>query len=194
MPRIFVLILFIFCINNLTAQKKEVLRTIICQRDTIPHVWLEEVVVKRKGKSNNWIQRQYRRQTRLEYNVRKVYPYALLAADKVREIEQKLATVSRESDRKKIIREEYNQLMKTFKAPLMKLSITQGRILIRLIYRETHHTSFSHIQEYRGAINAYFWQSIALIFGHNLKAAYDPSGEDAEIEEIVQKIIAENKR
>lgn len=194
MPRIFVLILFIFCINNLTAQKKEVLRTIICQGDTIPHVWLEEVVVKRKGKSNNWIQRQYRRQTRLEYNVRKVYPYALLAADKVREIEQKLATVSRESDRKKIIREEYNQLMKTFKAPLMKLSITQGRILIRLIYRETHHTPFSHIQEYRGAINAYFWQSIALIFGHNLKAAYDPSGEDAEIEEIVQKIIAENKR
>ena len=87
-------------------------------------------------------QRQHRRQTRLEYNVRKVYPYARIAAGKVNEIEQKLSAVTREADRKKIIKEEYNQLMKTFKAPLMKLSITQGRILIRLIYRETSHTSF----------------------------------------------------
>ncbi len=70
----------------------------------------------------------------------------------------------------------------------MKLSVTQGRILVRLIYRETNHTSFAHIREYKGAVNAYFWQSLALLFGNNLKAAYDPYGEDAEIEEIVQRI------
>ena len=96
------------------------------------------------------------------------------------------------SERRKIIKEEYAQLMKTFKAPLMRLTITQGRILIRLIYRETNNTSFSHIREYRGAVNAYFWQSIALLFGHNLKADYDPNGEDAEIEAIVRKIQQEN--
>lgn len=84
--------------------------------------------------------------------------------------------------------------MKTFKTPLMKLSITQGRILIRLIYRETNHTSFAHIREYRGTVNAYFWQSLALLFGNNLKAGYEPHGEDAEIEEIIQKILQENNK
>ena len=71
----------------------------------------------------------------------------------------------------------------------MKLSITQGKILIRLIYRETHESSFAHIREYKGGVNAYLWQSIALLFGNNLKADYDATGEDAEIETIVQKIL-----
>lgn len=193
MTRIFPVILFIFCLNPLFAQQGKVVRTIIRQGDTIPHIWLEEALVQRKIKSDTWLRRQNRRHTRLEYNVRKVYPYALIAAAKVNEIEHKLLQVTKESERKKIIKEEYSQLMKTFKAPLMKLSITQGRILIRLIYRETNHTSFAHIREYRGSVNAYFWQSIALLFGNNLKAAYDPNGEDSEIEEIVQKILQESK-
>ena len=146
------------------------------------------MVVQAKTRSRKWYDRYNRRNTRLEYNVRKVYPYALLAAAKINEIEEKLTHTTKESERKAIIREEYARLMKTFKTPLMKLSVTQGRILVRLIYRETNHTSFAHIREYKGAVNAYFWQSLALLFGNNLKAAYDPYGEDAEIEEIVQRI------
>ncbi len=145
-------------------------------------------MVQAKTRSRKWYDRYNRRNTRLEYNVRKVYPYALLAAAKINEIEEKLTHTTKESERKAIIREEYARLMKTFKTPLMKLSVTQGRILVRLIYRETNHTSFAHIREYKGAVNAYFWQSLALLFGNNLKAAYDPYGEDAEIEEIVQRI------
>ena len=182
-----------FYASNLFAQNSRIVRSIVRQGDTLPHVWLEEVIVKRKIHNNNWYKRQYNRNIRLEYNVRKVYPYARIAATKVNEIEKKLAGVTKEAEKKKIIKEEYAQLMKTFKAPLMKLSITQGRILIRLIYRETNHSSFAHIREYRCTVNAYFWQSIALLFGNNLKAAYDPYGEDAEIEEIVQKIVKEFK-
>ena len=121
MPRIFTVILFIFCINCLSAQQKEVVRSIFWKGDTLPHVWLEEVSVRQKNKNAGWFQRQHRRQTRLEYNVRKVYPYARIAAGKVNEIEQKLSAVTREAARKKIIKEEYTQLMQTFKAPLMKL-------------------------------------------------------------------------
>lgn len=193
MPRIIVIILFILGTKILSAQQKDIVRCIIRDRDTIPHIWLPEAVVKEKTRSKAWYRRYDQRQARLEYNVRKVYPYALIAAAKVHEIEQKLTLAKKESEKKKIIKEEYSQLMKTFKAPLMKLSITQGRILIRLVYRETSHTSFAHIREYRGTVNAYFWQSIALIFGNNLKAAYDPNGEDAEIEKIVQEIIKETK-
>lgn len=163
----------------------------IREGDTIPHVWLDQVDVRGKTHNPNWYRRNERRNARLEYNVRRVYPYARLAAEKVNEIERKLAATKKESERKRIVKDEYTDLMKTFKAPLMKLSITQGKILIRLVYRETNHTSFAHIREYRGTVNAYFWQSIAVIFGNNLKAAYDPHGEDAEIEEIVQKILQE---
>ncbi len=175
--------------NHLYAQEKEYLPYIVTNNDTIFHAWLPEVLVIGKKRSQHWYYRQQKRLTRLEYNVRKVYPYARAAATKIQEIENKIARISSENERKALLKEEYSQLMTTFKAPLMKLSITQGRILIRLIYRETQHTSFSHIQTYRGSVNAYFWQSIARIFGHNLKAVYDPQGEDAEIEAIVQKII-----
>ncbi|MFR7823448.1 MAG: DUF4294 domain-containing protein [Odoribacter splanchnicus] len=172
---------------------KEVVRSIFWKGDTLPHVWLEEVGVRQKNKMPAGF--SVSTGGKPGWNIMSgKYPYARIAAGKVNEIEQKLSAVTREADRKKIIKEEYNQLMKTFKAPLMKLNITQGRILIRLIYRETSHTSFAHIREYRGTVNAYFWQSIALIFGNNLKAAYDPQGEDAEIEEIVQKILSESKR
>lgn len=191
MTRIISTILILFCANVVFAQSRQVVRSIIRQGDTIPHVLLDEAIVKRKDPNAGRYRRQERRNLRLEYNVRKVYPYALIAAAKVNEIENKLSKATRESDKRKIIKEEYSQLMKTFKAPLMKLSITQGKILIRLIYRETNHTSFAHIREYRGAVNAYFWQSVALIFGNNLKAAYDPNGEDAEIEAIVLKILQE---
>ena len=188
MLRIFFAILFIFCANTLSAQKSQTLRSVVTQGDTLPQVFLREVVVQAKTRSRKWYDRYNRRNTRLEYNVRKVYHYALLAAAKINEIEEKLTHTTKESERKAIIREEYARLMKTFKTPLMKLSVTQGRILVRLIYRETNHTSFAHIREYKGAVNAYFWQSLALLFGNNLKAAYDPYGEDAEIEEIVQRI------
>ena len=193
MRRIILLILLFFCAKALFAQHRQIVRSVVHQGDTIPQVWLDEVVVKGKNHGSKWYARNHRRNARLEYNVRKVYPYARIAARKINEIESRLSQTTKESERKKIIKEEYSQLMKTFKAPLTKLSITQGRILIRLIYRETSHTSFTHIREYRGAVNAYFWQSIALLFGNNLKAAYDPHGEDAEIEKIVLKILKENK-
>lgn len=189
MTRMFTVILLLFCALESQAQKREVVRATIHGGDTIPHIRLEEVTVFGKGRYAARHRQEERRNARLEYNVRKVYPYARLAAEKIEEIENRLAPVHGEAERRRIIREEYNQLMKTFKAPLMKLSVNQGKILMRLIYRETRHTSFAHIREYKGAMNAYFWQSVARLFGHNLKAAYDPQGEDAEIEEIVQKIL-----
>ena len=122
------------------------------------------------------------------YNVRKAYPYAKIAAAKINEIEARLANIHTKRERERIIKEEYKQLMKTFKKPLMSLTVTQGKILVRLIYRETHNSSFHHIKEYKGGVNAYFWQSLALLFGNNLKADYEPEGRDKDIEEVVRQI------
>lgn len=190
MPRIIAFIVFIFCMYAPKAQEQGVLvRTMLYKGDTIPSLQLPEVVVKAKTRNPAYYRRYSQRMARLEYNVRKVYPYAQIAAAKINEIEKRLAKAGKESEKKKIIKEEYSSLMKTFKAPLMKLSVTQGRILVRLIYRETNTSSFSHIREYKGGVNAYFWQSLALLFGNNLKADYNPYGADAEIEAIVQKIL-----
>ena len=163
-------------------------KSISTTTDTLPMISLREVVVLPRMFKNRRDYRQYKRYNRLVYNVQKAYPYAQIAAKKINDIEERIANVHSKSQRKQVIQEEYRQLMKTFKKPLMKLSITQGKILVRLIYRETNNTSFHHIQEYKGNANAYFWQSIALLFGNNLKADYDPEGADREIEEIVREI------
>lgn len=188
MVRIFFVILWVlFYANALKAQQIVVPATVV-HGDTLPHLNLEEVNVFGKKLNKRQYRRYTRRQERLEYNVRKVYPYAQIAARKIREIDTRISTVSDRKKRKQIIKEEYGEMMKTFRKPLTRLSITQGRILIRLIYRETNNSAFAHIKEYKGSVNAYFWQSIALLFGNNLKADYEPYGKDADIEEIVLAI------
>jgi hypothetical protein len=160
-------------------------------RDSIKHILLPEVQVVGKVRGKRFYARARERDARLRHNVRKAYPYAREAARRIEQIEARLASVTGGKERKEIVAAEYKNLMRTFKEPLMKLTITQGRILVRLVFRETQKSSFHHVKEYRGSVNAYFWQSLALLFGNNLKAGYDPDGDDREIEEIVQEIERE---
>lgn len=160
----------------------------VVRGDTLYTSFLPEIVVKGKPRSNARYKRYNNSMSRLEYNVRKAYPYALIVARKVDEINAKIATLPNNKDRERWLDDEYKRLFKEFKAPLMKLTYTQGRILVKLIDRETSTRAYTHIKTFRSGFNAVFWQSIALMFGNNLKAGYDPLGEDAEIEAIVQKI------
>jgi hypothetical protein len=75
-----------------------------------------------------------------------------------------------------------------FESELKQLTITQGRILIKLIDRQTGNTSYVLVQDLKGRFSAFFWQSLARLFGSNLKSHYDPYGEDAEIEKIIKSI------
>lgn len=188
MLRILKAILLLLFSTSLGNAQENIVPYRIVNEDTIYIVNLREIQVYGKKRNKAYYERYDRRRARLEYNVKKVYPYAKIAAEKIKEIDAKIAQTSGKKEQKKVIKEEYREMMQAFKKPLMKLSITQGRILIRLIYRETNNTSFAHIREYKGTVNAYFWQSVALLFGNNLKASYDPYGDDNEIEEIVRKI------
>lgn len=78
--------------------------------------------------------------------------------------------------------------MDDFGTELKKLTITQGRILLKLIDRETGDTSYELLKELRGSISAVFWQTIARIFGSDLKSQYDPKGDDFLIERVVKLI------
>ena len=181
------ILLSLFYTNALNAQEP-LLPVAVSEADTLPHVYLQEVKVKGKNLYKKKYIRSARRQTRLEYNVKKVYPYARIAAEKIQQIDRQIDQTKDKSKRKEIIKKEYKALMKSFKQPLIKFAITQGRILVRLIYRETNNSAFAHIKEYKGSVNAYFWQSLALLFGNNLKADYEPYGKDREIEDIVKRI------
>ncbi len=104
------------------------------------------------------------------------------------EMDAHLRQLKTEKEKKAYIDQVEKDLFSEFEDDLRGLTITQGRILIKLVDRETGDTSYNLIRELKGSFPAFFWQSIARIFGSNLKAEYDPMGEDAQIEEIVRLI------
>jgi hypothetical protein len=125
---------------------------------------------------------------RLRYNVIKVYPYARLAAVKLNEMEYHMEAMKTNKEKRQYRKLVEEQVRKDFEEQVKKLSINQGNVLIKLIDRETGHTSYELISSLKGSLNAFFSQGIARIFGHDLKDKYDPEGEDKTIEMIVNQI------
>lgn len=130
----------------------------------------------------------FRKNSRLVYNVKKAYPYAKLAGIKFREYETILLNAEDDESRKKLMKDAEDELRLEFEDDIRMLTFKQGIILIKLVDRETGNSSYALIQELRGKFNAFFWQTFARLFGFNLKEEYDPTGEDKEIEDIVVMI------
>lgn len=160
----------------------------IVNGDTIPYIELKPVsfFAPRVFSSRS----EALRYQRLVYNVKKVYPYARLAGERLREYSDELARLPNEAQRRKATKQIEKDIRAEFEGDLTKLTRTQGLILIKLIDRETAHTSYDILRDFRGAVSAVFWQSLGRIFGYNLKTHYDPYGEDQLIEEIVWMIEA----
>ena len=172
----------------LTTQDIYVARAVVIGGDTLWVADLDEVYIFPTKKFKN--RRERRRYTRLIYNIKKAYPWAKLAGDKLAEVEVHLVSLETEKEQKDYMKLVEKELLKDYKKDLKKLTITQGRILIKLVDRETGDTSYELVKELRGRISAVFWQALARLFGSNLKSEYDPEGEDRLIEEIV--VLIEN--
>lgn len=125
---------------------------------------------------------------KLVRNVKKVYPYAKLAGLKLREYNDILVKAPNDGERKKIMKRAEKEIKAQFGDELKQLTFSQGRILIKLLYRETGNSSYALVQELRGKFVAFFYQAFARLFGYNLKMTYDPQGEDKPIEIIVNLI------
>ncbi len=166
--------------------KRIVVYAKVIDGDTIPIIPLPEVSVYsfRVFKTK----REARRITRLMRNVRKVYPFAKLAGIKLNEYNEILLEAKNDKERRKIMKKAEKEIKADFGDDLRKLTFTQGKILIKLIDRETGTSSFKLVQELRGKFVAFFWQTFARLFGYNLKVKYDPEGEDRAIETIVLMI------
>jgi len=192
---------FIFCIllflvttslpKQLLAQNSQydTLRVeayITPEGDTIPQSWLPTVLVSAvqtqalKNYWNNW--------TRLRNAVYVTYPYAVKASKVIRSVNAQLAGVQDEKLRKQIIKSREKELKRDFADKVTNLSVYQGKVLMKLINRETGNNCYQLIKEYKGGLSAGVWQTVAFVFGSSLKQPYSPNGEDQEIEKLVLEV------
>lgn len=126
--------------------------------------------------------------TRLRNAVYVTYPYAIAASKIMNEINVKLVNVDSRKERRKIIHAREKELKREFTDKLTKLSVYQGKVLMKLINRQTGNNCYEIIEEYKGFMSAAFWQGVAFVFGSNLKQAYDASGKDHDMERIVRDV------
>jgi hypothetical protein len=152
----------------------------------IPYKELSEVWISNMSEKD--LQKHIAKWTRLRNAVYVTYPYAKKAGKVMNEINAQITTMSSKSERKAVIKSREKELKQEFADPLSNLSVYQGKILMKLINRETGNNCYEIIKEYKGGFTARFWQTIAFFFGSNLKQPYDAQGEDKEIETIVQEI------
>ena len=101
------------------------------------------------------------------------------------EMEAELTRLPTKKAQKAYIRDVYAQIKEEYSPVLKKMTRTQGRVLLKLIDRETEYTAYQILREFRGGFVAGFWQGVSRIFGQNLKSQYDKEGEDRMIEQIV---------
>lgn len=117
--------------------------------------------------------------------VKKVYPLALEAAKRMENLDEELAAMDSRKDRKEYTKAIEDALKEEISPMLWKMTRYEGTILLKLIDRETDHTAFAIIKDFRSGFTAGFYQMLAKMFGNNLKLEYDPKGEDEVLEQIV---------
>ena len=188
MHRFFLISIFILLIFPAIAQEIEpivVYGKIMEDGDTIPLIQLKEITV------FNWktsSRSEERRLTKLMKNVKIVYPYARLAGIKLEEYSEILMQAPDDKARRKIMKQVEDELEAQYGQELRELTVSQGKILLKLVDRETGESSYELVADLRGEFRAVFYQTFARFFGLNMKLRYDPEGEDREIEVIVQMI------
>ncbi len=126
-----------------------------------------------------------RRWRKLVAAVKRVYPIAQLAREKMADMEDELSRLKTRKEQKAYIKKVYDEIKEEYTPILKHMTRTQGKVLIKLIDRETEYTAYEILKEFRGGFVAGFWQGISRIFGQNLKNEYDKDGEDKMIEQIV---------
>lgn len=156
---------------------------VVYHNDTLPAQVLETVFIDIPPR----LMKAYSEWNRLKNAVYVTYPYALTAASVFNDINAQLIGIENQEDRKRYIKSREKELKQKFGDQLTQLSVYQGKVLMKLIYRETGNNCYEIIKEMRGGFSAAFWQTVAILFGSNLRQNYDATGEDAKIEAILQE-------
>lgn len=188
--RSFLLFLFITPLaERLSAQQKPapkdtiISSAVIYEGDTLEAKTLAGVYIYTsvfKSKNPQW--------TRLRNAVYVTYPYAKRASFVFNDVHAHIVGKTDEAEIHNYIVSREKELKKEFSEPLMNLSVYQGRVLMKLIKRETGNNVYEILKEFKGGFSARFWQTVAFVFGSNLKQPYDAAGDDKDIESIVKEV------
>ncbi len=121
--------------------------------------------------------------------IHKAYPYAVLTASTLAEVDKQLAKIKSKRKRKKYIKKAQKLLNEEFKDQLKKLTRTEGRLLIRLIHRQTGQTTYKLIRKYRSGWKAFWYNTTAHVFRLSLKTEYHPESKELDflVEDILQR-------
>lgn len=123
-----------------------------------------------------------------KFYVRSVYDYAKIASSMLEGFNDTLALLSNNRIKKRYLKRANKMLKNEFGDEIRKMSINRGTHLMKLIYRNTGLTTYDIIKLYRGSGKAFWFQTLCLVNGQNLKKEYDPEGEDYLIEKAVSLI------
>lgn len=156
--------------------------------DTIPALRLPTVYVFKPLKFKN--KKQQKEYNRLVYNVKKTLPIAKEVNRAIIETYEFLQTLPDEKARQEHLKMVEKGVKEQYTPRLKKLTFSQGKLLIKLINRETDSSSYELVKAFLGPFKAGFYQAFAALFGASLKKEYYPEGEDLLIERVV--LLVEN--
>lgn len=211
---ILILCLFLSCCNGLYANtliqkktanpnKKEVVehktgeaaenggvwcRMEVKGRDTIPHIVLQTVYVFPPIKFKN--KRQEKFYWRTVRDVKKALPYAKVVGKILAETNDTLMKMKSDKERKRYMKALEKEIFNRYEGDMRNFTLSQGKMLIRLISRECNQSSYALIRAYRGSFVAGFWQGFARLFGANLKDEFGESEKDAIVERVILLVEA----
>ena len=194
-PNIVILTLFALFFVSLSSRAQEkqnnggyLVPVCINEGDTIPYVQLRTVYIFKPLKFKN--DKDRREYYKLVRNVKKVYPIAREINRTILETYEYLQTLPNEKARQRHIKKVEKGLKEQYTPRMKKLTFAQGKLLIKLVDRQSNQTSFGLVKAFMGPFKAGFYQTFAALFGASLKKEYDPAGEDKLTERVV--LLVEN--
>lgn len=183
--------------NRDTLYKEEKIggndRYLITKREDTLSIRLEEVWLLPKLRFDSEEARRNYLITRRR--VYKVYPFATLAAERLVVVENLLETLPNNRSRRIYLRRAQKYMQEEFTDTLKSFTRSEGRILFKLIHRQTGQTTFDLIKEYRSGWNAFWYNTAASVYDLTMKQKYDPytEKEDFYIEDILQNAFREER-
>ena len=176
------------------SELKQLIKVIqdVTPTDTLPDdTIVKEVRTVRNeviAENNRYNDRQfYVSNYRTIMSLKKVFPYVIQAKKVVDDLNFKLSTMTDNREKQRLIKKTEKELFAQFEKDVRTMSTSQGKLLLKLIARETNQTGYEIVKTYKGTLPATFWYGVGLLFKEDLKMKYDSVGEDAVLEKVVVK-------
>ena len=167
-------------------QPSYVTQLCVYEGDTIPYVSLPAVYIYQPLQFKN--KRQARSYNKLVRDVKKVLPIANEVQRAIIETYEYLMTLPDDKVRQRHLKAVEKSIKEQYTPRMKKLTFSQGKLLIKLVDRQTNSTGYELVKAFLGPFRAGFYQAFAALFGASLKKEYDPEGEDALTERVVRMV------